>query len=228
MYSKCTDIFFDLDHTLWDFEKNSEISFQLVFDEMNFEFHLDDFQKVYQPINFNYWKLYRENKVTKDQLRYGRLKESFDQLGIVISDKDINHISVEYIRYLSQQTHLFPNAVSILNYLNVNYRLHIITNGFSEAQLNKTKASKIDHFFECFIDSEKVGVKKPHPDIFNYALNKARVKPEHSVMIGDNIEADILGAKAVGISCIHYNAHSDPYHQHCPIIDDLAELKNFF
>lgn len=228
MFKHCTDLFFDLDHTLWDFEKNSEISFQMIFEEMKLEFSLDDFQKVYQPINFSYWKLYRENKISKEKLRYRRLKDCFDELGIAVSDNDINYISVEYIRYLSHQTHLFPGAVEILNYLSMNYRLHIITNGFSEAQLNKTKASKIDHFFDCFIDSEQVGVKKPHPDIFNYALTKAKVKPEQSVMIGDNLEADILGAKAVGLSCIHFNAHQDPHHDHCPIIDELDELKNFF
>jgi putative hydrolase of the HAD superfamily len=228
MYKHCSDIFFDLDHTLWDFEKNSAISFQKVFDQMNRSIVLEEFQKVYQPINFEYWKLYRENKISKEKLRYGRLKDSFDRMGVSITDDEINYISVGYISYLSHQTHLFPGAVEILNYLNVNYRLHIITNGFSEAQLNKTKASKIDHFFDCFIDSEQVGVKKPHPDIFKYALDKAQVKPEQSVMIGDNLEADILGAKAVGFSCIHYNAHQDPYHEHCPIVDHLTDLKKFF
>ncbi|NVJ73304.1 MAG: noncanonical pyrimidine nucleotidase, YjjG family, partial [Flavobacteriaceae bacterium] len=196
MFKHCSDIFFDLDHTLWDFEKNSAISFRLVFDEMDFNVSLDDFQKVYQPINFDYWKLYRDNKISKETLRYGRLKDAFDLMNLQVSDEQINQISEGYIRYLSHQVHLFPGAVDILNYLNVNYRLHIITNGFSEAQLNKTKASKIDHFFECFIDSEQVGVKKPHPDIFKFALDKAKVRPEQSVMIGDNLEADILGAKA--------------------------------
>ena len=228
MFKHCSDIFFDLDHTLWDFEKNSAISFRLVFDEMDFNVSLDDFQKVYQPINFDYWKLYRDNKISKETLRYGRLKDAFDLMNLQVSDEQINQISEGYIRYLSHQVHLFPGAVDILNYLNVNYRLHIITNGFSEAQLNKTKASKIDHFFECFIDSEQVGVKKPHPDIFKYALDKAKVKPEQSVMIGDNLEADILGAKAVGLSCIHYNIHGDPHHDHCPIIENLTDLKNFF
>lgn len=228
MFKQCTDIFFDLDHTLWDFEKNSRISFEIIFDQMKLELPLDDFLRAYQPINFKYWKLYRENTISKEILRYGRLKDSFDAVAFRVSDQDINRISTAYIHYLSHQTHLFPGAIEVLNYLSTSYKLHIITNGFSEAQFNKTKASKIDHFFECFIDSEQVGVKKPHPDIFNYALSKAEVQPEHSVMIGDNLEADILGAKAVGISGIHFNVHDDPPHDHCPMIHDLKELKNFF
>lgn len=227
MFRHCSDLFFDLDHTLWDFEKNSAISFQIVFDELKFKLTLEDFLKVYSPINFEYWKLYRENKISKEKLRYGRLKDTFERMGMNVSDQQIEYISVGYIRYLSHQTHLFPGAYEVLSYLNKNYRLHIITNGFSEAQFNKTKASKIDHFFDCFIDSEQVGVKKPHPDIFNYALKKANVNAEQSVMIGDNLEADILGAKAVGLSCIHYNVHQDPPHEHCPIVEDLMELKKY-
>jgi len=105
MFKHCSDIFFDLDHTLWDFEKNSAISFQLVFDEMNFNVSLDDFQKVYQPINFDYWKLYRDNKISKETLRYGRLKDAFDLMNLQVSDEQINQISEGYIRYLSHQVH---------------------------------------------------------------------------------------------------------------------------
>ena len=91
----------------------------------------------------------------------------------------------------------------------------------------KLRNAKIDSYFEHVIDSEMAGVKKPNPIIFELALSKANIAPENALMIGDSIEADILGAKALGVHTLHFNAHDEPFHQHCPIIQDLSEIKNF-
>lgn len=220
-----TDVFFDLDHTLWDFEKNSALTFDKIFQDNNIGIALPDFLEVYIPANFAFWKLFREGKITKEALRYERLKSVFDDLKYSVSDETITKLSEDYISHLSSFNHLFPNAISILDYLKPKYKLHIITNGFQEVQGKKLKNSNIHSYFDQIIDSEMAGVKKPDPIIFNLALDRAKTRPETSLMIGDNLEADILGAQAAGYHALHFNAHQGPKHDFCQIIDDLHEIK---
>ena len=222
-----SDVFFDLDHTLWDFEKNSALTFQKILKERNINVGLSDFLEVYIPINLAFWKLYREERITKSELRYQRLKTVFDELRYSVSDDIINQLAVDYIKYLSSYNHLFPNTIKILEYLKPKYNLHIITNGFQEIQEKKMVNSNIRDFFDQIINSEMAGVKKPNPIIFELALNSANTIPENSIMIGDSLEADILGAKAVGLHTLHFNAHDDPHHGICDMIHDLSEIKTF-
>lgn len=222
-----TDIFFDLDHTLWDFEKNSALTFKKILVEHSIDISLESFLEVYVPANFAFWKLYREEKITKKELRYQRLKTVFDELRYEISDTMINSLSEEYINHLSSFNHLFPNTTMILDYLKPSYKLHIITNGFQEIQEKKLKKSGIYSYFDQVVDSEMAGVKKPNPIIFELALERAETKPSSSIMIGDNLEADVLGAKASGFKVLHFNAHGEDLHNHCPMITDLREIKNY-
>lgn len=198
-------VFFDLDHTLWDFDKNSGLTFKKIFELNNINIELGTFLKVYEPINLKYWKLYREERVSKPDLRYGRLKEAFDTLGVSVNDDMINYLSEAYIDYLTTFNHLFEGAIEILEYLQYKYHLHIITNGFEEAQERKMQNSKIRSYFKTVTNSEMVGVKKPNPKIFNYALNSAEANPNESIMIGDSLEADIAGAQKVGMRTIHFD-----------------------
>ncbi len=222
-----TDVFFDLDHTLWDFEKNSALTFNKILSENNIEVDLADFLKVYVPQNLAFWKLYREEKITKEALRYQRLKSVFDILNMVVSDAMIERLSQQYIQYLSSFNHLFPNTFEILDYLKPTYKLHIITNGFQEVQDTKMRNANIDGYFQHIVNSEMAGVKKPNPLIFELGLNMAKVAPENALMIGDSLEADIAGAKAVGLHTLHFNAHNEEQHNFCPIIHDLIEIKNY-
>ena len=222
-----TDIFFDLDHTLWDFERNSRLTFIKIFQENDVETNLDDFLQYYVPLNLEYWKLYREERISKADLRYQRLKRTFDALEYKIDDELIDTLSDQYIEHLSSFNHLIPETVDVLEYLRPNYRLHIITNGFREIQEKKLKRANIAGYFDQVVNSEMAGVKKPNPRIFQLALQMANVSPDNSLMIGDNIEADILGAKAVGFNAIHYNAHDDPSHDHCEMIHKLGEIKSY-
>ena len=221
-------VFFDLDHTLWDFEKNSDLAFQKVFDKQEISIKLDDFLKVYKPINLEYWRLYREEKVTKSELRYQRLKKTFDTVNYLISDNLINIIAVEYIDFLPHFNYLFPNTFEILDYLKEKYQLHIITNGFEEIQSKKMESSKIIHYFDTIVTSESVGVKKPNPRVFQYALKVANANKENSIMIGDSIEADILGAINVGIRAIHCNFDNKEIdNNNFKSISSLLELKQY-
>jgi putative hydrolase of the HAD superfamily len=222
-----TDVFFDLDHTLWDFEKNSALTFEKILVENDISVDLSDFLKVYVPANFAFWKLFREEKITKQELRYQRLKSVFDTLRLPVEDEIINKLSEEYILYLSSYNHLFPNAIEILEYLKPNYKLHIITNGFQEVQGKKMRNANIADYFEQVVDSEMAGVKKPNPIIFELALKRARVSAENALMIGDSLEADIQGAKASGLHTLHFNAHGEPFHDFCPMISNLVEIKTF-
>ena len=223
-----TDIFFDLDHTLWDFEKKSGLAFNEIFIELNFPFSLDVFLKFYNPINHAQWKLYRENKITQEDLRFNRLNKTFEKLNYSTSIGLIDKISEQYITYLSTFPHLFEGAIELLEALKSRFRLHIITNGFDKVQQFKIENSGIKSFFEFVFTAEKVGFKKPHPEIFIQSLKTVNTTAEASIMIGDSFEADILGALNQGMQAIHFNSHNEEVHAKCPIVYSLAELKALF
>lgn len=222
-----TDVFFDLDHTLWDFERNSELTYQKIFEKYNLQIHLPDFLKVYVPNNTRLWGLYQFDKIGKEELRYQRLKLSFDELGVSITDEYIDLLADDYIKYLSTFNHLFDHAQTILDYLKPKYKLHIITNGFAEVQEGKLKNSGIADYFQVIMDSEKAGVKKPNPVIFEKAMSLAKVQPENALMVGDNYDVDVLGAKAVGMHALYFNPLSPVDDQSINQIHGLIQIKNY-
>ena len=220
-------VFFDLDHTLWDFEYNSEKTFAHIFEQNKIDVNFNDFMKEYIPINKKYWKLFREEKVSKSDLRFNRLKESFNELKFNAGDFLINQLAEQYIDYLPTNKTLFEGAFEVLEYLNKKYQLHIITNGFEEVQHKKIKNSNISPYFDKIITSEKAGVKKPNPKIFNYAMALTNAIPKESIMIGDNFEADILGAKAVGMHTIFCEFNGEIATEEVLSITKLIELKQY-
>ena len=222
-----TDVFFDLDHTLWDFDKNSALTFEKIFEINEIEVEINKFLDIYLPINLNYWKLYREDKVSKETLRFGRLNDAFLALEVEVGREVIDKLSDDYIEHLSSFNHLFDNTFEILDYLNKNYSLHIITNGFDEVQHKKMAKSNILHYFNTVTNSEMVGVKKPNPKIFNYALDLANTKAETSIMIGDSFEADILGAKNIGMDVIFFDVNNISLNDDTKQIDNLLSLRHY-
>ena len=223
--SRITTIFFDLDHTIWDFEKNSEMTFAQIFDEENISLRLTDFISAYNPINHDCWRLYRNNQITHDELRDLRLVRTFEELDYDYSPKLLAVVNKKYIDYLSQFTHLFKDTFSLLDYLAGRYELHIITNGFDAVQRLKIERSKLSRYFHHIITAEKAGHKKPSPHIFKYALEVASKTATESLMVGDSLEADIQGALAVGMQAIHFNSHDEALHDECPIVDSLQALQ---
>ncbi|MDC6352650.1 YjjG family noncanonical pyrimidine nucleotidase [Zeaxanthinibacter sp. PT1] len=224
---KIKDIFFDLDHTLWDFEKNSALTFEKILAENQVQIETAEFMKTYAPINMALWKMYREERIGKNDLRYQRLKKTFRALKYPVKKDLIYHLSDQYIEHLASFNHLLPHTQDILEYLKPNYRMHIITNGFQEVQERKMRKSNIFDYFEHMINSEMAGVKKPNPWIFQLALKRTGANPGQSMMIGDNLEADILGAKALGFNTLHLNVHNDPLHEHGDMIHSLSEIKSY-
>lgn len=220
------NIFFDLDHTLWDFDKNSDLTFFKILKKNNLCIDVSKFLNSYHPINRKYWELYRENKVSKADLRYYRLSDTFKKLNYDINDDLINQLAIDYIEHLSDFNHLIPDTLIVLNSLKSNYRMHIITNGFKEVQKRKLEKSKLIQYFDSVTISEDVGVKKPHKLIFDHALTAANANVENSVMIGDNFNADILGALGVGMKAIYYDFHktNEQERENLIIIKNLKEL----
>ena len=227
MYQHKKHLFFDLDHTLWDFDKNSALTFEKIFKINNIEVELNSFLEVYMPINLAYWKLYREEKIDKTSLRFARLKDAFDALGVKVSTQLIYKLSDDYITHLSTFNHLFDGTITILDYLKPKYTLHIITNGFKEVQHGKLNKSGIAHYFETVTNSEMVGVKKPNSKIFKHALDLAKATADQSLMIGDNLEADILGALNFGIDAVCFNYHKENIPNEIESINQLLELKQY-
>jgi putative hydrolase of the HAD superfamily len=222
-----TDIFFDLDHTLWDFEKNSALTFRKIFEANSVAANVDDFLEHYVPINLKYWRLYREDKIAKEDLRHARLNETFKAINVKVKDDLVYKLADDYITHLSSFNNLFENTFEILDYLSKNYRLHIITNGFDEVQHKKMTNSNIVHYFETVTNSENAGVKKPNPIIFNYALNLANTRANTSVMIGDSYEADIIGAINIGMDVIHFDVNQTSINRDVIQIDNLIHIKQY-
>lgn len=224
-FSNIEHIYFDLDHTLWDFDKNSALTFEIIFKEENITIDLKEFLEAYIPININYWQLYRNNQISKESLRTGRLKDCFETLKITVPAKKIDILSDKYVQFLPTFKHLLEDTEEILEYLKPKYQLHIITNGFQEVQRIKMENTNILSYFSTITTSEEAGVKKPHPHIFNRALRKSKALPEKSLMIGDSYEADIIGATNAGMKSVYFNYYQKKETQETLTILKLNELR---
>ena len=205
---KYKHVFFDLDRTLWDFDAAAEVAFERIYDKYNLKSlgipSAHEFHEVYHPLNERLWELYREDKITKDELNRSRFVLPLEHYGI----HDIglaDHLSEDYVYWSPRIVRLVPGTMKLLDYLKPKYHLHLITNGFQEVQHTKLNGSGLEPYFETLTVSEEVGVKKPNPEIFLYALRKAHATAEESLMIGDEMAVDIDGARAAGIDQLLFN-----------------------
>ena len=208
MYSHIKHIFFDLDNTLWDFENNSK---KTIF-ELIHEYTLsqkcgclpDAFYKTYLHVNEDLWALYRKNLITKEQLRSSRFTNTMLYFGY--DDKELGIVLEEnYIMRSPQQKGLVEGTIEVLDYLSSKYHLHIITNGFKEIQHIKIENCNLNHYFKNIFISEEIGFNKPDSRIFEYALNHVSALKSEAVMIGDDWDADIIGAEQFGIKPIYFS-----------------------
>lgn len=223
-----TDIFFDLDHTLWDFDKNSHLAFDKIFKSQHLTIDTAAFLQRYIPINQACWKQFQVDAISHEQLRYQRLKQSFDAICYAISDTQIEQIAVDYIHFLPHFNHLFEHAIPTLTYLEKKYNLHIITNGFAEVQFKKINNSNLSPFFKSITNSEMAGAKKPNPIIFKYALALAQTHKSKSLMIGDCLDADVKGAQDFGMKAIFFNPNKVEVPETITQITTLAQLQTLF
>ncbi len=201
-------IFFDLDHTIWDFDKNAEETLRELYHHYGLKelgLHSADlFIETYTAHNHRLWAEYHVGKITKDYLREMRFKQTFIDMGL---QPDVIPADFEdhYVRLGPTKLNLFPGAHETLRYLQGKYTLHLISNGFREATEMKVSNTNLAQYFDHVIISEIVGVNKPHKAIFEHALKLAGAGKQESVMIGDSIEADIMGALNFGMDAIYFN-----------------------
>ena len=223
-------LFLDLDHTIWDFETNSKEALSEIASKHQLLNKgipsLEAFLKEYFIINELLWEEYRKDKITKEALRYDRFHQALKKFDI--DDFELaTAIGNDYVSSAPYKTNLFPHAIEVLEYLKGKYTLHIITNGFEETQHLKLKNSKIDHYFDHIITSERSGFKKPDERMFHFSLELAKAKPETSLMIGDSLEADVLGAKNVGMHQVYFNPDEKEHEEELTHeIKNLKELIN--
>ncbi|MEO8087815.1 MAG: YjjG family noncanonical pyrimidine nucleotidase [Bacteroidota bacterium] len=206
---KYSHVFFDLDNTLWDFDRNSAETLYELYDKYKLsELGIktpEHFISKYQERNAMMWEQYRLGKIDKDMLRNKRFELTFWDMGIEAVEKISAQLSDDYVNAAPKRNHLFPDAYEVLEYLHQKYTLHIITNGFHEAQFIKLDGTGIRKFFQNIIISEHVGFKKPDINIFNYAVKSAKTIPEECIMIGDGLEVDVLGAQRAGWDAVYFN-----------------------
>lgn len=227
---KYQHLFFDLDRTLWDFERNSAEAIEDLYKKHKMEEKLKvsfpEFFKVYSLVNDELWAQYRKGDVVKDELRQQRYLLSFQHFGY--DDAPLALLfNDEYVATSSSKTHLLPHAIEVLEYLNEKYDLHLITNGFVEAQNVKLDNCDIRKYFKAIIISDGMGFRKPDKRIFHHAMKEAGAKSANSLMIGDDYGPDVLGAKAVGMDQVYLCADTKAGQKATYIISDLLELKSF-
>jgi putative hydrolase of the HAD superfamily len=203
------DLFFDLDHTIWDFELNSKETIKELFDTyelknlgiLNFDAYFDQ----YSMHNHRLWDRYTKGFIKQEELRWKRIYLSL--LDFKVADEKLaKQMSIDYLDILPNKTNLFPYTIEILNYLkNKEYKMHLITNGFESVQFKKIQNSNLAPYFIEVITSEASNSLKPHKAIFEYALDKTNATIESSIMIGDNESADIQGGINIGMDTVFVN-----------------------
>ena len=202
-------LFFDLDHTLWDFDANAKQTLTELYSLFNLEQlgvkPFEDFYRIYKIHNEILWDRYHKGFITGEELKWKRMSRTL--LDFKIGDEALaKQLSEKFLEILPTKKLLFPNTIEVLNYLkDKHYVLHLITNGFEKTQWTKLTTSGLDTYFTHVVTSEGSNSIKPHKAIFDYALNKAGATLRQSIMLGDNLDADIQGAMNAGMDNIFVN-----------------------
>ena len=206
---KYKHLFFDLDHTLWDFDTNAKDCLVEIYNSFNLKGKaIDSFDQFYQTYlghNAILWARFEKGYITSEELKWRRMWRTL--LDFKIADEKLSKdISAYYLDILPHKKKVFDYTFEILDYLaNKGYALHLITNGFEKTQRTKLESSNLTGYFNQIITSEASNSMKPKKEIFEFALNACGGCLEESIMIGDNVEADIAGAVNAGMDCVFVN-----------------------
>ena len=201
------NIFIDLDDTLYDFSAASREAFRETYEQLRYGRYFDSFDhymSIYAPYNLELWKIYGEGKITKEELNRRRYRYPLEAVGV--NDHELaDTFCREALSKIPTKGNLIPGAIELLEYLRPKYKMFILSNGFTELQSLKMSTAGIDSYFDGIILSEEIGINKPRPELFEYALKKAGASLEESIMIGDMFDTDIVGAANIGMDQIFFN-----------------------
>jgi YjjG family noncanonical pyrimidine nucleotidase len=225
---KC--IFFDLDHTLWDYDTNSCSTLRELYSAFGLQTlgitDCDSFEQQFKKVNLQLWDLYDRGLIGSEVIRRERFKQILQHFNIN-DEKLCIDLSAEYMQSCPRKGTLLPYALETLNYLSDRYSMTVVTNGFEEVQHIKLTAGNLHRFFTHIVTSQKAGYKKPSREIFDYAMKANNVLPNEVIMIGDNLVTDIGGARNAAIDTVFFNpervAHDVAVKHE---ISSLAELQN--
>jgi putative hydrolase of the HAD superfamily len=233
MDRKYRHLFFDLDHTLWDFESNSRLTLEELYEQYELKqkgiHDFNEFHRHYINYNERLWEKYRNGLLKVEELRWKRMWLTL--LEFKIADEDLSReMGIVFLDRLPTRNILFPYTREILDYLaNKNYHLHLITNGFERTQHSKLRNARLENYFETVITSETSNSLKPNKEIFDFAMMKTRARKEESIMLGDSIEVDIVGAMNAGIDQVYVNHTGiNPPIKPTYTVYSLKELENIF
>ncbi|MEQ9288400.1 MAG: YjjG family noncanonical pyrimidine nucleotidase [Cyclobacteriaceae bacterium] len=227
------DIFFDLDHTLWDYDTSA----RQTLDELYDRYHLSatgaadkkQLAEAFFAVNDGLWKKYNNGHISKYVLRTQRFQMIFEEIGVhpkLFGDEQVAGFNHDYLHECPQKPNLIPGAMELLESLHGKFRLHIITNGFDDIQQTKMDTSGLTKFFHHVITSESAKAKKPFPGIFDYALKKTDATIPGSIMVGDNLQTDIKGAREYGMKQVFFNPHRAEHNDEVSYeINELHELR---
>jgi len=220
-------IFFDLDHTLWDTDRNSSESLNELYVEMALDAHglpdFDKFLECYRSHNERLWGLYSENKIGRDAVRINRFRYTLEDFNVRNYDL-ANQLSEEFVKRTPYKPYLIEDTLHVLENISKRYKLSIITNGFKESQAIKLQHSGIHNYFKHLFISEEVGYNKPDVRIFEHALSVSGSTCEESLMVGDTYETDITGARSANIDQVYLKDMHPEDHTATYKISKLTEL----
>ncbi len=222
------NLFFDLDDTLWAFSYNARDTFEEMYRKYEYDRYFRSFQhfyELYERRNVELWAEYADGKVTKDELNRQRFLYPLEAVGE--GDAALaKAFSEDFFAVIPTKSRLMPHAREVLEYLAPKYNLYILSNGFQELQCHKMRSAGIDRYFKKVVLSDDIGVLKPWPEIFHFAMSATQSELRESLMIGDSWENDIAGARGVGMHQVYYNVTGRAEFPFKPTyqITDLKEL----
>ena len=223
-------VIFDLDHTLWDFKKNSEETLSELYDSFELanigSFTTQQFCTAFERVNLQLWQLYNEGKCDQQRLRSERFRMIFAHLGLADHQVPVD-IADRYLQLCPTKSHVFPHTVATLDYLRHRYRLHVLTNGFAEVQTIKLASAQLSDYFDEAIFSDTAGLRKPHRLMFDYTLDRIQARAHECIMVGDNLDTDVRGAREAGIDQVYFNPAQQSHQEATTYeITCLSELRH--
>ncbi len=224
-------IFIDLDDTVWAFSENARDTFHDMYDKYGFDRHFrsfDHYYALYTKRNAELWDEYGKGLITKDELNDIRFSYPLRQVG-VNNPTLVKAYMDNFFDEIVYKKKVMPHTVEALDYLVEKYDLYILSNGFRELQEQKMRSAGVEGYFKEIILSEDIGVHKPFPEIFHFAMSATQSELCTSLMIGDNWENDVVGAKAVGMDAVYYNIKKEDELPFQPdfVMYDWLGVRNF-